>query len=114
MDHCYGITTTMNSEELLYYNYNSDDSGNNRTIPIGTVVRLLQSLLVYESAFIDGASLMESILQCVLCWEKSWDSLAIVDGLGERALLLYVKSLSLSSNYIFSAVLDADIYEGNS
>ena len=113
MDQCCGLTGSMKQEDLLRVDFPAD-----QCIPASTAVKVMQSLFIYESAYLDGASLMESIQQCIFCWEGSWAALearaaaASNGGAVERALLAYAQSVVLSVSYQFKAVMAADIYEG--
>jgi len=46
----------------------------NYTDPITprTALHLLQSLFVLEASFLDGASVLETLCQCIFCWELGW------------------------------------------
>jgi hypothetical protein len=108
MDQCYGLTGSMKLEDLLAVHYPS--TGLTATI----VVKLCQSLMMYEAAFLDGASIMESINQCIFSWAGSWTELQelATDSLLHRAILAFSKSLIYSVGCHFKSVLAADIYEG--
>ena len=75
-----------------------------------TVVKILQVVVVYEAALVDGASALESTHQCVLLWDGSWGDFP-QQTLAQRALLVYCKSLNLSLNRLCRGVADADIFE---
>jgi hypothetical protein len=130
MDQMCGVTGTLKQSELLVVDYPKDEA-----IPQEVIVKLFQSLVIHEAAFLDGASLMESINQCIFTWEGSWESLesrSVAAGAGasnaeesaaavdnttsassaEQIILAYCKSLVLSTSNQFRAVLAADIYEG--
>lgn len=111
MDQCFGVKGSMKTEDLLRVEYPS--AGVTPTV----AVKLFQSLFVYEAAFQDGASLMESLNQCVFAWEGSWAVLGNrntegISGVCERAILAYCKSLVYSTGCQFKTVLAADIFEG--
>lgn len=108
MDQCCGITGSMKLEDLLTVHY--PDSGLTSTI----VIKLFQSLMIYEAAFLDGASIMESINQCIFSWEGSWAALQehATDSLLHRAVLAFCKSVVYCTGCQFKAVMAADIYEG--
>lgn len=105
MDQCCGLTGSVRSEEI----FSVENCGD---MPIATTIKLLQSLFIYEGAFLEGASIMESINQCIYMWETTWPSLETKPGIGDRAALLYCKSLAMSLRHQFKTVLAADIYEG--
>ena len=108
MDQCCGVTGSMKQQDLLVVQYPAD------SIAVSTAVKLCQALFIYEAGFLDGASLMESIKQCIFSWEGSWAALqergasSVVD----RAVLAYCQSLVFSTGSQFTAVMAADIYEG--
>ena len=112
MDQCCGLKGSLKEEDLFNVAYPTEG------IPLTTVVKLFQSLFIYEAAFLDGASLMESINKCIFSWEGSWSGLekraALLGsaGLADRAVLAYCKSLVFTTGCQFKAVLAADIYEG--
>lgn len=112
MDQCCGLKGSLKEEDLFNVAYPAEG------IPLTTVVKLFQSLFIYEAAFLDGASLMESINKCIFSWEGSWSGLekraALLGsaGLADRAVLAYCKSLVFTTGCQFKAVLAADIYEG--
>ena len=115
-----GVTGSLRMEDLLKVNYPSspEDGG----IQESVAVKLFQSLFIYEAAFLDGASLMETINQCTFAWEGSWESLQMQQklveaaspgkGVVEKAILSYCKSLVLSTSHQCKAILAADIFEG--
>lgn len=106
MDQCYGVTCSIRIEDLLRATFPSD-------FTLNTTLQILQSLLVHETSFLDGASYLESTHQCVFMWEGAWANVAArPQGLPERVLLAYVKSLDRSLAHVSKAVLTADIYEG--
>jgi len=112
MDQCCGLKGSLKEEDLFNVAYPTEG------IPLTTVVKLFQSLFIYEVAFLDGASLMESINKCIFSWEGSWSGLekraAMLGtaGLADRAVLAYCKSLVFTTGCQFKAILAADIYEG--
>jgi hypothetical protein len=75
-------------------------------------VSLLQSLVVLEVSFLDGASLMETVSQCRFMWKETWSALETSDKLGENVVLAFCKSLSKSLGCTFTSLLAADIFEG--
>lgn len=77
------------------------------------IAMLLQSLFVYEVAFLDGASQTETIAHCVPMWKESWTELSAVDKFTERTVLGFCKGLSRSLNHVYTGVLAADIFEGS-
>lgn len=111
MDQCCGLKESLKEEDLFNVAYPAEG------IPLTTVVKLFQSLFIYEAAFLDGASLMESINKCIFSWEGSWSGLekraALLGsaGLADRAVLAYCKSLVFTTGCQFKAVLAADINE---
>jgi len=87
---------------------------------LSTYVHLFQALFIYETAFLDGASLPETVLNCIFMWPGSWGPLQqqidsavnVSNNLAERAVLLYCKSLTLGLQHCFTAIMAADVYEG--
>lgn len=112
MDQCCGLKGSLKEEDLFNVDYPAGG------ISLTTAVKLFQSLFIYEAAFLDGASLMESINKCIFSWEGSWSGLekrvAVLGtaGIADRAVLAYCKSLVFTTGCQFKAVLAADIYEG--
>lgn len=108
MDQCCGVTGSMKLDDLLAVHY--PETGLTPTV----VVKLFQSLMVYEAAFLDGASIMESINQCIFSWAASWTALEelAAESVLHRAVLAYCKSVIFTTGCEFKAVLAADIYEG--
>jgi len=105
MDQCYGVTCSIQVETLLRATFPA-------TFTLGTARKILQSLFVHETSFLDGASYLESTHQCVFMWEGSWADVASRSpALPERVLLAFVKSLDRSLMHVNSSVLTADIYE---
>ena len=85
MDQCCGVTGSMKLEDLLNVPYPEEG------INVTTAIRLFQGLMIYEAAFLDGASIMESINQCIFSWEGSWSTLRdrAAGSTIERAVLAY-------------------------
>ena len=105
MDQCYGVTCSIQMETLLRATFPA-------TFTLGTARKILQSLFVHETSFLDGASYLESTHQCVFMWEGAWANVASRGpGLPERALLAFVKSLDRSLMHVNSGVLASDVYE---
>ena len=106
MDQCYGVTCSIRIEDLLRVTFPAD-------FTLSTALQILQSLLVHETSFLDGASYLESTHQCVFMWEGSWANVAArPQGLPERVLLAYAKSLDRSLAHVSNEVLTTDIFEG--
>jgi hypothetical protein len=104
MDQCFGITGSMEMNILM--NPNIPEPLN-----VSIILKLFQSLFVYEAAFLDGASLLESTHQCVYLWEESWEYLESSSGICEKTILYFCKSLNKSLGHIVGGVLSSDIYE---
>ena len=66
MDQCYGVTCSIRTEDLLKANFPEK-------FPYSSAVKIMQALLVQETAFLDGASYLESTHKCVFLWEGSWE-----------------------------------------
>ena len=113
MDSCYQLEGSCNKEELL----------NPSNIPEGPIsfdvlLKILKILFIFESAFLDGASVIESTHNCVYLWEGSWvhlesriENFGEVNSLAEVALLRYCKSLHQSLFRVSHSILEADVYE---
>jgi hypothetical protein len=69
MDQCCGLKGTLRESEIYEVTFPAEG------VPLSTVVKLFQSLFIYEAAFQDGASLMESINRCIFSWEGAWPCL---------------------------------------
>lgn len=112
MDQCCGLKGSLRESDIFNVQYPVDG------VTQAAAVKLFQSLFIYEAAFLDGASLMESINKCIFSWEGSWSGLEKragvlgAEGLTDRAVLAYCKSLVFTTGCQFKAVLAADIYEG--
>jgi hypothetical protein len=108
MDQCCGVTGSMKMEDLLTVHYPADG------ITASTAVKLFQSLFIYEAAFLDGASLMESINQCMFSWEGTWavQRERAANSVIDAAVLAYCQSVVFGTSCQFKAVMAADIYEG--
>lgn len=104
MDQCFEVKGSIKQEDLLQVALPEDF---NET----SLIRMMQSMIVYETAFLDGASLLESTHQCIFLWDGSWSNLTQAGELGQ-ALLSYSKSLIKSLGHVHQAVLVSDIYEG--
>ena len=104
MDQCYNTSITVTTEDLLTPTFPA-------SFTFQMCAKLIKILLVYETAFLEGASVLESTHQCVFLWPGSWPHLSLRRGLPERVLLAYSRSLSRSIDNLSKGVLDADIYE---
>ena len=108
MDQCCGVTGSMKMEDLLKVEYPSEG------ITSTVATKLFQSLFIYEAAFLDGASIMESINQCIFSWEGSWKELqsrALTNPI-EKAVLAFCQSVVYGTSCQFKTAMAADIYEG--
>ena len=105
MDQCYGVTCSIRIEDLLRAEFPEP-------FTLTTVLKILQSMIVHETSFLDGASYLESTHQCVFMWEGSWANVATREqGLAERVLMSYVKSLDRSLASVNQIVMTSDIHE---
>lgn len=105
MDQCYGIQGSMKIEDLLSPTLSTQLNDE-------VLAKLLKTLVVQETAFLDGASLLESTHQCIFAWEGSWSGLLKKNGQHERAVVAFCKALTKSMGHVSKAVMAADIYEG--
>jgi hypothetical protein len=103
MDPCYGIHG-QKFDDMVTKNIPS-------SITPETILQLFRELLIREVAFLDGASLLESLNQCYYLWPQSWKTLQDHQDVSSKILLSYVKSLLISLNSVHQSVLTADIFE---
>jgi hypothetical protein len=66
MDQCCGLTGSQRTEDLVDLGISPEP------LSLLRAVKVCQCLLIYEAAFLDGASLMESVNQCKLAWAAAW------------------------------------------
>lgn len=94
MDQCCDMTFSIKTEDLMKVSFPENFTNT-------MAVQIMQSLIVEELAFLDGASYLESTHQCVFMWEGSWDSLKNREGktLADEVILAYVKSLDRSLSH---------------
>ena len=107
MDQCCDLTGSVVASELIEKGCETVDQ-----LKHAGLVSLLQVLFVYEASFLDGASLMETVHQCIYMWRDSWSILESKESLSVQIITTFVKSLSHSLGSVFDGVLAADIYEG--
>lgn len=103
-DPCFNIQPPLSIDEIVTSNIPSEMSEFD-------VIRVLKTLIINETAFLDGASLLESINQCVFAWPQAWNMLTSNDNTEGRVLAAYCRDLVSSSSLIISSTLSADIYE---
>jgi hypothetical protein len=106
MDQCCNIIGSVKFDELILSPTTVDD------VSILTTIKLLQSLFVYECAFLDGASLMESVSKCVFTWKESWVHMENKKNISQRSIYIFCKSLMISISHLFTTYLAADVFEG--
>mmetsp|Transcript_18974 Transcript_18974/g.18300 ORF Transcript_18974/g.18300 Transcript_18974/m.18300 type:complete len:808 (+) Transcript_18974:130-2553(+) len=104
MDQCYNIKSSIKTEDLLKVNFPNE-------FKESAAVKIMKALIVQETAFLDGASSLESTHQCIFMWNGSWDSLKERTSLSDRVILAFVKSMDRSLSNVTKGVLAADIYE---
>lgn len=105
MDQCYGLQgSPLAVEELIMPNIPTDFDARK-------LIRLLQCMFVYEIAYLDGASLLESTHQCIFSWEDALLHLRLEDPLS-YILYVYSQSMQKSLYHVMKCVLNADLYEG--
>jgi len=111
MDQCCGVDGSVSCNDLI------------RNVPLPehiddeTVIKLLQSLVVLETALLDGMSQLETTHNCLLLWPDSWAALAAkavssADPGGTKLVLSFCQSIYHTANNFSRTVLVADIYEG--
>ncbi len=106
MDQCYGIKPEDKVDNIL-----SAEKVLAEELDATRLLILLKSLFVYEVAFLDGASLLESTHQCIFLWEKSWQHLLSRNSLYDRIMVIYGQAMCRSLKYISNSILDGDIYQ---
>ncbi len=106
MDQCYGITPDDKVDNIL-----SAEKVLAEELDATRLLHLLKSLFVYEIAFLDGASLLESTHQCIFLWQKSWEHLLSRNTLYDRIMVVYSQGMCRSLKYLSNTILDADIYQ---
>ena len=106
MDQCYGIKPDDKVENIL-----SAEKVLAEELDATLLLVLLKSLFVYEVAFFDGASLLESTHQCIFLWEKSWHHLLSRNNLYDRIMVTYCQAMCRSLKYLSNTILDGDIYQ---
>eukprot|EP01038_Epipyxis_sp_PR26KG_P016017 gene16017-21740_t len=108
MDQCCGLDGPFREDELLKNKLANDVLLH---LPTSSTVQILHSLFVYEAAFLDGASIMESVNQCLFLSPASWNYLKKTPNLATNSILYFCQSLVKSVDYYFTGVLAADIFE---
>jgi hypothetical protein len=103
MDPCFGIHGQKFDDMITQNIPNSFTSDN--------LLQLFRELLIREVAYLDGASLLESLNQCFYIWPQSWKTLQDRQDIPSKILLSYVKSLLISLNSVHQSVLNSDIFE---
>ena len=105
MDQCYGMTCSLKVEDLLKVDFPS-------AFDAASAAKLLKTMIINETSYLDGASFLESTHQCILLWEGAWANFADKSTLVHKILLAYMKSLDRSLSHVSRGVLAADIFEG--
>jgi hypothetical protein len=105
MDQCYNVKSSIDTNDLMKVQVPEN-------CPLSSVVKILQSLIVHEVSFLDGASPLESTHHCVFMWEGCWEHASKRDDINTRIILSFAKSLDKSIASVAKCVLAADIYEG--
>jgi hypothetical protein len=96
-----------------------DDFIAKRLAPVGSltpssILQLFQELFVREIAYLDGASLLESVNQCIYIWPQAWKLLTDESNetdLYSKILMAYMKVVVASIDSVHQTVLTADIFE---
>ena len=104
MDPCSTIPGSIKLEDLLKYKFPENMS-------LQIVCEVLQSLFICEMQFYGGASILESLHQCVFTWEETLVQLEKSEDLYNKIIYGYCKDLMCSSSYVMQSVLHADVYE---
>lgn len=101
MDPCYGMTRPYRFEDVVRSCVPCDMSEE-------VSLAVLSQLLTREVSFLDGASLIESINQCVFVWPDAWSVPTSSSG---EVVMYYGRELVRSLSDVVRGVLDADIFE---
>lgn len=103
MDPCYGIKGTK-FEEMITSRITS-------SLTYQDILIIIRELFCREVAYLDGASLLESVNQCIYIWPQSWKAVEDQGECPSRVLLNYVKSVIATITLVHQSVLTADIFE---
>lgn len=103
MDPCYGIKGQKFDDLIASRMENS--------LSYQDILIIFRELFIREVAYLDGASLLESVNQCIYIWPQSWKLLEEQDGIPSKVLLNYSKSVIATITLIHQSVLTADIFE---
>lgn len=76
------------------------------------LVPIFMKMMILESAFLQGYSLIESTHNCVLMWPQAWKHLETDSSLIARLLVTYGKSSLKTVSRLFSFITTTEIYEG--
>ena len=104
MDQFFNVRTPIRKEDLFHVHFPED-------LEPDCALQLMQVLVINETAFVDGASLLESTHRCALLWEESWTDPEVLSPL-PRFLQKFAQCSHASLSFANRAVLAADIYEG--
>ena len=66
MDQCCGLTGPIDKESLLKIQ-------SSKTLSITQANSIIAILINYEIAYLEGASILESVYQCKLVWPEAWN-----------------------------------------
>lgn len=82
-------------------------------LALDDLLGIFKKLLIYEVAFLDGASFLESTHQCIFLWPASWATLEANPSFPSRCIQIYSQQTLKILFYIHRSILDADIHQGN-
>ena len=122
MDQCYGLQKESNKNRIPSPKEILETASFPENTRPAVYISLLLDLLSRECAFLDGASLSESLMECIYIWPKSWITLreqlskncntTVSHNYFEQAVLLFCKSIVFTLQHIFTGMLASDIYQG--
>ena len=110
MDQCYGIKLTGEFNDMI------ESILKDKILTIEEAITIIKSLIILEVAFLEGASILESVGKCVFFWKSAWSCLQLPsqqDNIAMKAVAIYCQSLHFSITHLFNTILAADIFEGN-
>lgn len=105
MDPCYGISCST-FDNFIQKSYNICGLSDEKS---GCL--LLQELFRREIAFLDGASLLESLHQGLHMWPDTWKLLDQSSSVSDKWISTYCQSTVASSTVFLRLVMNADIFE---
>ena len=105
MDPCYDLSCTTFKDHILKCYDQCGPSDDTKA------ELLLHELVRREVAFLDGASLLESLHHGLHMWPDAWDALEKSSSSSDKWILTYCQSIVASNTIFHQLVMNADIYE---